>query len=136
MPRLEKERRVDNPPPVSGFKPIGKPRAGLEEVILTLDEYEAIRLADGLALTQQQAADKMGISRPTFSRLIEKARKKIADMLTLGLLLKIEGGTVCFRKTLAQCSQCGKVFSPEHRNCPYCGSEKILVVSRKHPKCR
>jgi len=61
------------------FKPCGVKRNELEKVYLLEDEMEAIRLADYEGLYQQECADKMGISRTTFSRLIESARKKIAD---------------------------------------------------------
>ena len=63
------------------FKPCGIKRSELERVVLGEDEMEALRLADYEGLYQQECADKMGISRTTFSRLIESARKKIADAL-------------------------------------------------------
>ncbi len=134
MPRLEKERHIDNPPPVSGFKPIGKPRSNLRETILTLDEYEAIRLSDGEDMTHEEAAKKMRISRPTFSRLIKKARKKIADTLTHGLFLKIEGGTVCFRKDMKFCLDCGNRFCGDSDTCPICGSRNITSRCPKNMK--
>jgi len=74
------------------FKPCGIKRRELERVELHEDEMEAIRLADYEGLYQQECADKMGISRPTFSRLIESARKKTADALlhTKALNIKIK----------------------------------------------
>ena len=63
------------------FKPCGVKRSELERVALREDEMEALRLADYEGLYQQECADKMGISRTTFSRLIESARGKIADAL-------------------------------------------------------
>ncbi len=66
----------------------------LEEVNLTLDELEAVRLADFDGLYQEDAAKKMNISRQTFGSIIEKAHKKIADVLLNAKALKIEGGTV------------------------------------------
>jgi len=73
------------------FKPCGIKRVELQRVELFEDEMEAIRLADYEGLYQQECADKMGISRTTFSRLIESARKKIADALlnTKALRIKI-----------------------------------------------
>ena len=73
------------------FKPCGIKRVQLQRVELFEDEMEAIRLADYEGLYQQECADKMGISRTTFSRLIESARKKIADALlnTKALRIKI-----------------------------------------------
>ena len=74
------------------FKPCGVRRKELEGVYLLEDEMEAIRLADYEGLYQQECADRMGISRPTFSRLIESARKKIADALlnTKALNIKLK----------------------------------------------
>ena len=63
------------------FKPCGVKRTELDKVSLREDEMEALRLSDFEGLYQQECADKMGISRTTFSRLIESARKKIADAL-------------------------------------------------------
>jgi predicted DNA-binding protein (UPF0251 family) len=66
----------------------------LEEVTLTLDEFEALRLADHEGLYQEAAAQQMGISRPTFSRLIAEARRKVARFMVRGTALRIEGGVV------------------------------------------
>jgi len=66
------------------FKPCGVRGASLEQMVLDEDEMEAIRLSDFEALYQQECADKMGISRTTFSRLIQSAHKKIADALLHG----------------------------------------------------
>lgn len=75
------------------FKPCGIRRVELERVYLLEDEMEAIRLSDYEGLYQQECAEKMGISRPTFSRLIESARKKIADAFvnTKALNIKMRG---------------------------------------------
>ena len=86
MPRPKKERKVHKPPIYSRFKPSGIPAKGLKEIILTLDEYEAIRLADFMGMLQEEAAAEMEISRPTFTRLIENARKK-AQLIPLGLFI-------------------------------------------------
>ena len=64
----------------------------LEEVVLTVDEFEAIRLKDVDGLEQEQCAQRMNISQPTFHRLYLEARKKIADVIVNGKALKIEGG--------------------------------------------
>jgi predicted DNA-binding protein (UPF0251 family) len=79
---------------VSCFKPRGIPLDQLEEVILKLDEWEALRLADWEGLYQEEAARRMGISRQTFGNIIESAHKKIADVLLHAKALKIEGGEV------------------------------------------
>ena len=87
-------RHIDANPCVVYFKPAGIPVRMLEEVILTLDELESLRLADLNGLYQEQAAEKMKISRPTFSRVVEQARRKVADALIHGKALRLEGGAV------------------------------------------
>ena len=81
------------------FKPRGIPVSMLEEVVLTLDEFEAVRLADFECLYQEDGARKMNISRQTFGRIIDSAHKKIADVLINGKALKIEGGEVAIRNS-------------------------------------
>jgi predicted DNA-binding protein (UPF0251 family) len=88
--RRKKERFINADHSGVCFKPCGIKRIELEEVLLLDDEMEAIRLADYEGLYQQECADKMGISRTTFSRLIESARKKIADALLNTKALKIQ----------------------------------------------
>jgi uncharacterized protein len=66
----------------------------LEEVVMTLDEFEAIRLADLDGLYQEQAAECMNVSRATVSRIVESAHRKMADVLVHGKALRIEGGPV------------------------------------------
>jgi predicted DNA-binding protein (UPF0251 family) len=66
----------------------------LQQVTLTVDEFEAIRLADLQGLYQEQAAEKMNVSRQTFGRIIESAHKKIADALVNGKALSIQGGSI------------------------------------------
>ncbi len=94
MPRPFCCRRIFGQPPADLFKPAGTPLRGTEEVVMTLDEFEAIRLADLSGLYQDEAAKQMGISRPTFSRIIELAHRKLADALVHGKSLRIEGGAV------------------------------------------
>jgi hypothetical protein len=74
------------------YKPRGVPLALLEEVVLAVDEYEGLRLADLAGLYQEDAALKMGVSRQTFGRIIESAHRKVADALINGKALRIEGG--------------------------------------------
>ncbi|MEM5779359.1 MAG: DUF134 domain-containing protein, partial [Candidatus Aenigmatarchaeota archaeon] len=92
MPRPRICRRVCFEPNVTYFKPIGIRMINLEEVILTVDEFEAVRLKDLEGLEEEMAAKKMNISQPTFNRLITSARKKIADAIVNGKAIKIEGG--------------------------------------------
>ena len=87
-------RRIRCKPDTNYFKPRGIPLDMLEEVNLALDELEAVRLADFDGLYQEDAAKKMNISRQTFGNIIERAHKKIADVLLNAKALKIEGGVV------------------------------------------
>jgi predicted DNA-binding protein (UPF0251 family) len=73
---------------------MGVPLAHLEEVQLTLDELEALRLADLEGKYQEAAAEQMGISRSTFSRTVEAAHRKVAEALVLGKAIMIQGGPI------------------------------------------
>jgi len=92
MSRPPKCRRVAFVPEVTYFKPAGIPLRILEEVQVSVEEAEAIRLKDLEDLEQEQCAEKMSISRPTFQRVLESARQKIADALLHGKAIRIEGG--------------------------------------------
>jgi len=92
MPRPRIMRLVGRMPQDVCFKPAGIKMRDLTEVILTVEESEAIRLKDFKSLSQEACAKKMGISQPTFHRLILIARQKAADAIINGKALKIEGG--------------------------------------------
>ena len=92
MARPRNCRKVGCLPGSGYFKPRGIPLSMLKEVILTVDEFEAIRLADLESLYHDQAAQKMSVSRQTFGRIIGSAHKKVAQALVEGTALKIEGG--------------------------------------------
>ena len=94
MPRPCCLRHIGFTPNAGLFRPAGVPVCALEQVTLALDEVEALRLADLNGLYQEQAAEQMGISRPTFSRIVEQARRKVADALIHGKALCLEGGVV------------------------------------------
>ena len=92
MPRPRIRRRVRFQPDITFFRPEGVKETYLEESILTVDEFEAIRLKDLESFDQEEAAKKMNISQPTFHRLLTSARKKITDAIVKGKAIKIEGG--------------------------------------------
>ena len=94
MPRPCCMRHVSGRPNADFFKPAGIPCHALEIVTLTLDEVESLRLADLEGLYQEQAAEQMKISRATFARIVEAARRKTADALIHGKALRLEGGVV------------------------------------------
>ncbi|PLX71521.1 MAG: DNA-binding protein [Denitrovibrio sp.] len=104
MPRPSKPRTIGVRPEICNFKPRGIPTKKLKSVNIALDEFEAIRLADYEGLSHEDASVLMNISRPTFSRLVEKARINIANFLVEGAELVIEGGNVEFRE--CGCKNC------------------------------
>jgi len=92
MVRPRRIRRIFFQPDATYFKPAGTPMIGLNEVILSFDELEAIRLVDSENMDQNKAAKKMKISQSTLSRLLKEGRKKLADAITKGYPIKIQGG--------------------------------------------
>jgi len=92
MGRMPKWRCVNFIPKVTYFKPAGIPYRVLEEVRLSVEEAEAIRLKDLEGLEQEGCAQRMNISRPTFHRVLGAARNKLADALLNGKAIRIEGG--------------------------------------------
>ena len=85
-------RRVRFSPRSDYFKPRGIPLRELQEVVLTVDELESLRLHDLESLSQEECAKKMNISQSTFNRLVIVARKKMTEAIVKGKSLKIEGG--------------------------------------------
>jgi predicted DNA-binding protein (UPF0251 family) len=94
MPRPPKPRMVCQAPGALYFKPRGIPLVELEEVVLHLDETEALRLADLEGCTQEQVGERMQVSRATVGRILESARRKVAEALVLGKALRISEGAV------------------------------------------
>jgi predicted DNA-binding protein (UPF0251 family) len=113
------------------FKPRGVPLSTLEEVVLSVDEFEAIRLADLEGLYQEQAAERMKVSRQTFGRIIESAHKKVAEVLVTGKALKIEGGEVEMASMRRfNCEDCGHSWEIPYGtgkpgSCPACESGNV-----------
>ncbi len=93
MPRPKKRRRLERSPRPAIYKPAGLALDDLRRVTLLHEEAEALRLADLEGLTQAQAAERMGVSRSTFQRVLTHARQQVALALTEGHALQIEGGT-------------------------------------------
>ena len=129
MPRPKRIRRVTNPPHFKGFKPLGLPDGGAP-VIINFEEYEAIRLSDYDLHGQVEAAKIMGVSRPTFARICESARRKIAQAFIDGKTIVFEGGKVYFDSDWYACNDCGCWFNhtekeQEVMNCALCGSSNI-----------
>lgn len=129
MPRPKLKRKMLNPPEFKGYRTIGK--TGEEHaVVLDLEEYESIRLSDHLLLGQVKAAIEMGVSRSTFARIYESARRKIALAFVEGRPIVFEGGKVYFDSSWYECKSCNCLFNHSDKHnpatkCSLCGSKKI-----------
>lgn len=131
MARPKCPRRVNCVPGSGYFKPRGIPLSILEEVVLTMDELEAMRLANYECFYHEQAAAKMSVSRTTFGRIVESAHKKVADVLINGKALRIEGGVVKMaEKRKFKCYDCGHEWElpfgiGRPSGCPSCNSKNF-----------
>jgi predicted DNA-binding protein (UPF0251 family) len=131
-------------PQVTLFKPAGVPARLLERVELSVEELEAIRLKDVEGLQQEECAERMRISRPTFHRVLESARRKVADALINGKAVRIEGGNFALPRQLFRCGRDGHewhvpfevVASGLPLACPRCDSPSVLPVQPADPALR
>ena len=114
MPRPPKSRKVAFVPHLTYFKPAGVPLKHLKEECLGFEELEAIRLKDLEGLEQEACAKRMGISRPTFHRIISSARAKVARSLVEGKAIRIEGGNFQLTMSRLNCQQCGHTIHAGH----------------------
>ena len=94
MPRPLKRRFVRAEPNVTYYKPRGVPIGTIGEIVLTVDELEALRVKDHLGLTQKDAAKQLKVSQPTLHRILKSAHAKVAKALVNGNALRIEGGPI------------------------------------------
>ena len=133
MPRPKRKRNVTHPPQMEGFKPFGIPISDLEPVILFFEEYEAIRLLDYMGMTQLQAAQEMSVSRPTLTRIYEKARRTIAEAFVDGKAIFIGGGDYHTDEFWYRCEACHKLLisSKQMQSCSFCNSDNIRKLSDK-----
>lgn len=133
-------RNVQSAPAVKGFRPFGRMEGQRKSVVLSLDEYEAIRWLDYEHLTQEQAAVQMQISRPTLTRIYEKARNKFATALVEGSNLLIEGGEITLESHVWLCKDCGVYTETSERNifhCPQCNSPHLISLEECYQnRCR
>jgi predicted DNA-binding protein (UPF0251 family) len=136
MSRPKQNRKISNPPIMKGFKPFGIPRKMLDEVTLLYDEYEAIRLVDYEGLHHEKAAEQMNVSRPTLTRIYEKARKTVALALVEGKMINIEGGNVQFDREWFRCKRCYKLIGgmENHIRCKDCntyGEDELIPIIKE-----
>lgn len=136
MARPKRPRRVAGGPGVTYFKPRGVPMSALSEVLLELDEYESLRLADLEGMYQQDAAVLMDVSRQTFARMLGAARRKVADALVHGRALRIEGLDPT-RLPGYRCPECRQVWihtdGKRRPGCPACGADGAPAASPNEP---
>ncbi len=132
MPNRKKERRITMPPSMEGYKPYGMPLRGTDSVVLLLEEFEAIRLKDYEDLTQEEAAEKMKISRPTFTRLYDLTRKKIAKAFIEGKSIVIDGGDYITDDYWYRCKDCHEtmITLKPAAHCRTCDSDNILSLNK------
>lgn len=136
MPRRPRCRRVESTPCCAVFRPVGLKEAGSLEVVLQLDELEAIRLADAEGLYHEAGAERMGVSRPTFGRILAAGRRKVALALTQGLGIRVAGGVVAAGPEFGgghrlRCAGCAHRWSvPGEAEgghpCPACGGAALI----------
>lgn len=133
MKKPYRTRHIELTPKFTHFKPLGVPLRLLQRIKLTLDEYEAIRLADYEQMEHREAARAMHISRPTFTRLIKKARHKSAHAMVDGHELVVVGGNIKLDHGLHRCKNCGKsaqdLIQKTKYRCPECGSDNMQDLS-------
>lgn len=136
MARPIKWRKIESIPTVSYFAPSSEGvDADIPKNTLLLEELEAIRLKDLEGLEQEECAQRMHISRPTFQRILIAAREKTADSLINGKAIHIVGGNYTLNNCPVRCLDCGESWTESYENskviragnavCPGCGSERV-----------
>lgn len=105
MGRPKKCRWVETEPGVTFFKPRGIPLRSLQQVVITVDELEAMRLADFLEMTQEEVAQRMQVSRPTVTRMLSRVHRAVAEALVHGKAICIQGGDY---RVGQHCQECGQ----------------------------
>ncbi len=132
MPRRKRNRRIQVPPVIKGMSVYGVRGRKSNEVILHLEEYEAIRLLDYQNLTQEEAAVFMDVSRPTLTRIYEEARNKVATAFVEGRDLIFRGGDIYFEKNWYKCNKCKASFSDyseDNVKCAVCQSDDLISLN-------
>lgn len=132
MPRHRRLRKVVTPPGFQGYKPFGTNRGSKEIIELNYEEYEAIKLADYDRLTHLEASKLMAVSRATFARIYDSARKKIAKALVEVATIKSVFGNAVLGKNWFLCLDCASRFTiptPAFKHiCPLCSSKSITSI--------
>lgn len=124
MARPLKCRKVLNPPIMKGYKPFGIPACEIEEVTLKIEEYESFKLIDYDMHSQVEAAELMNVSRPTFTRIYNRALKTMAKAFVEGKTIVIEGGNYLFDKEWFRCKECYKLIEGHKNHVRCCDCRK------------
>lgn len=136
MPRPSKCRRVEQLPGYTYFKPAGVPLTELTEVVLTVEEIEAIRLRDLTGMEHEACAERMSVSRPTFHRILASARQKIARALVDGEALRVEGGNFKLAQYKLKCVSCGHQWEGticrRRTVCPLCYGKEWEIIKTQN----
>lgn len=134
MSRPKRLRKVVAPPNFKGYKPYGIIAKTNDFIELLYEEYEAIKLADYDNMNHKEASELMGISRATFARIYDNARKKIAQALVETKEIKAVYGNAVLDKNWLVCNDCQARFTiPSNitkQECPICASKKIEVLNK------
>ncbi|MGM0666339.1 MAG: DUF134 domain-containing protein [Bacteroidota bacterium] len=129
MARRKQLRKIIAPPIFTGYKPYGCAKGYKGSIELFYEEYEAIKMTDYDSLTYEEAADLMGVSRATFARIRESARRKIGKALVEGKEIKAVYGNAYMDKKWFLCNDCYTRFNIHtaavENICPTCRSENI-----------
>lgn len=132
MARPRNHSKIEKPPRVRGFIPLGYYGDESEPIQLNIEEYESIRLLDYEGLSQVEASIRMEISRPTLTRIYDRARKKVAKALTEAHQILIEGGKAIYNHNWYECLSCACHFNSTIGSatmCKLCSSTNIKQVT-------
>jgi predicted DNA-binding protein (UPF0251 family) len=118
-----------------GFKPFGIAFCEKEHIVLTFDEYESIRLVNYKNFSQEEAAEKMEVSRPTLTRIFISAQRKIAQAFVEGKSIVIDGGNFEFENEWYKCKKCNKLIEgiENHIKCINCKNfteEELIKINK------
>ncbi|MDE5423525.1 DUF134 domain-containing protein [Ancylomarina sp. DW003] len=135
MPRRTRLRKVVAPPEFKGYKPYGINKISSEHIELLYEEYEAIKLADYDLMNHKEASGLMGVSRATFARIYENARRKIALAFVETKEIRTVYGNTQMDETWFLCNDCHARFTiPKTMKqdiCPICSSGQIESLSQQ-----
>lgn len=140
MPRSKKCRKIGFVPKTQYFTPSDKKDSEIIEVVLIIEELEAIRLSDLKGLDQDKSAESMGISRGTLQRILNNAHEKIADALVNGKVINIDGDNYIKYMCSSTCERCNCVWknniTEDNKNCSNCDNVEIYYCGKgKEFKC-